>query len=87
MLVPILLLCFAVHLGNTHPDQRQPSITRVLARQNTATATAFKPPITTRFSGSCQSRGWSTCGNACADIKNGATCCDPSASYSKLHTP
>ncbi|PUU82621.1 hypothetical protein B9Z19DRAFT_1154330 [Tuber borchii] len=81
MLVPILSLCLVVRIGNAHPEEGQPSITRLLARQNTATATAFKPPVTSSFYGSCKSHGWGQCGSLCIDSKNGATCCNPRISY------
>ncbi|PWW75440.1 hypothetical protein C7212DRAFT_281840 [Tuber magnatum] len=80
MLIFLFLLPLVAHVGSAHLDPNRPSITRLLARQNTATATAFRPPFTTQV-GSCSSRGWATCGNACADVANGATCCDRRISY------
>ncbi|CUS11029.1 unnamed protein product [Tuber aestivum] len=78
MLKSVLLLALAAHMGKAHPDPNRPSITRFVARQNTATATAFRPPFTVQV-GSCGD--WATCGTACVDVENGGSCCDSSISY------
>lgn len=87
MLVPLLLFCLAVPMGNAHPGESQPGIARLLPRQNTPTSSAVKPVVSGTVRGSCASNGLSQCGNLCYDSKNGDVCCDPSASYGKLHTP
>ncbi|CAZ85006.1 unnamed protein product [Tuber melanosporum] len=81
MLKSIILLSLTIYMGNAHPDDKQADITRVLVRQNAATTTAFRPPLTSTLNGGCQINGWARCGNVCYDIQNGATCCNASASY------
>lgn len=87
MLVPLLLFCLAVPMGNAHPGESQPGIARLLARQNTQTSSAVKPVASGTVRGSCASNGLSQCGNLCYDSKRGEVCCDPKANYGKLHAP
>ena len=72
----IFLLLLAACMGSAHPE----GIT-LLARQNTLPTTAFSVTVSTVRVGSCAANGREQCGNRCADVRNGGTCCDAGSSY------